>query len=112
VNLLDIVARNPAPEPWAEGEGIPWSDPDFSRRMLKGHLTEAHDRASPRSERIGRHVWIHEVILSSQPSRVLDIACGPGLYSSRLARLGHECTGIDFGPARSVTPAKRRHAAT
>jgi SAM-dependent methyltransferase len=32
-------------------------------------------------------------------SGLLDLGCGPGLYSSRLARLGHVCTGIDFAPA-------------
>lgn len=26
-------------------------------------------------------------------------SCGPGLYSTRLARLGHTCVGIDFSPA-------------
>ena len=30
---------------------------------------------------------------------MLDLGCGPGLYSSRLAALGHECTGIDYSPA-------------
>jgi len=26
------------------------------------------------------------------------LTCGPGLYTSRLARLGHECVGIDYAP--------------
>jgi SAM-dependent methyltransferase len=30
---------------------------------------------------------------------VLDLGCGPGLYTSRLAHLGHECLGIDYSPA-------------
>lgn len=30
------------------------------------------------------------------PTRILDLGCGPGLYTSRLARLGHCCVGIDF----------------
>ncbi len=32
-------------------------------------------------------------------TRILDLACGPGLYSQRLAQLGHICVGIDFSPA-------------
>lgn len=30
---------------------------------------------------------------------MLDLGCGPGLYSHRLATLGHRVHGIDFGPA-------------
>ena len=43
--------------------------------------------------------WIHRSVLTGSPSRLLDLGCGPGLYSSRLARLGHTCHGIDFSPA-------------
>ena len=32
-------------------------------------------------------------------SRVLDLACGPGLHSHELARRGHTTLGIDFSPA-------------
>jgi SAM-dependent methyltransferase len=67
--------------------------------MLEHHLTQEHDLASRRFEIIDRHVdWIHDK-LEGRPSRILDLACGPGLYSSRLTRLGHSCMGIDFGPA-------------
>jgi SAM-dependent methyltransferase len=68
--------------------------------MLHEHLAQDHDRASRRSARIDRHVeWIHSHFLGGAPSQILDLACGPGLYSSRLARLGHRCTGIDYSPA-------------
>ncbi|MGB0387558.1 MAG: class I SAM-dependent methyltransferase [Ardenticatenaceae bacterium] len=100
MNLLDIIHRSPIPEPWAEGEKIPWHVPDFSERMLKEHLTQAHGAASRRSEMIDRHVaWIDRHLLSAQPAKILDLACGPGLYASRLARLGHTCLGIDYAPA-------------
>lgn len=32
--ILDIVEREPEPMPWAEGDNIPWDDPEFSERML------------------------------------------------------------------------------
>ena len=38
-------------------------------------------------------------MLGGKPGRVLDLGCGPGLYTSRLARLGHHCTGLDISPA-------------
>jgi SAM-dependent methyltransferase len=100
VNLLDVVGRAPVPEPWAEGEKIPWHDAAFSQRMLKEHLSQKHDAASRRAPIIERQVgWIHDRVLEGQASRILDLGCGPGLYTSRLARLGHECAGIDYGPA-------------
>ena len=106
LDLLNIVHRQAHPKPWAEGEKIPWNDPEFSRRMLKEHLTQRHDAASRRFSIIDRHVkWIHETILNKKRSKILDLGCGPGLYSSRLALLGHKCHGIDFSPA-SIEYAK------
>jgi SAM-dependent methyltransferase len=94
-----ILDRKPA-EPWSHGGKIPWNDPDFSTRMLREHLSQNHDRASRRSGVIAEQVaWIHQAILGGRVSRVLDLGCGPGFYTSRLAALGHSCVGIDFSPA-------------
>ena len=99
VRLPDLAGRPPM-APWAEGNTIPWDEPGFSARMLREHLSQAHDLASRRFELIDRHVrWLHETVAEGGRGRVLDLACGPGLYSSRLARLGHRCLGIDFSPA-------------
>lgn len=85
---------------WNRAYKIPWDDPDFSRRMLNEHLSQDHDMASRRSEWIDKQVtWIHEHLLQAKPSSILDLGCGPGFYSHRLVTLGHECQGIDFGPA-------------
>lgn len=95
--FTDILHRRRSAQTWQK---IPWHDPDFSRRMLKEHLTQAHDAASRRLSIIDRQVdWIHETLLGGQPAEILDLGCGPGLYASRLAALGHTCTGIDFSPA-------------
>ncbi len=100
MDLLALINRKSIPEPWEEGEKIPWNDPEFSQRMLKEHLSQAHDAASRRFDIIDRHVrWIHNSILQGQPTRILDLGCGPGLYTHRLAQMGHTCTGIDFSPA-------------
>lgn len=100
MDLLSIIKREVPPKHWAEGDNIPWNEPGFSQRMLREHLSQEHDAASRRFAIIDRQVeWIHRAILKSQPSQILDLGCGPGLYASRLARLGHACTGVDFGPA-------------
>ena len=109
MNLLDLINQTAIPAPWAEGEKIPWDDPAFSERMLQEHLTQEHDAASRRFEKIDAHVaWIHRELLEGRPTRILDLGCGPGLYTSRLARLGHTCVGIDFSPA---SIAYARHSA-
>lgn len=111
MRLTDVVAAPRPPQPWAEGDNIPWHEPGFSRRMLREHLSQAHDAASRRSGIIDEHVaWIHGHVLQEQPSRVLDLGCGPGLYTQRLARLGHQCEGIDYSPA-SVEYAREAAAA-
>jgi SAM-dependent methyltransferase len=67
--------------------------------MLAEHLTQDHNHASRRFETIDREVrWIHEELLGGTPTPILDLTCGPGLYTSRLARLGHKCVGIDYAP--------------
>jgi len=104
--LAAFVSRPPI-EPWA-GSGLPWNEPGFSARMLREHLSQAHDRASRRFETIDRHVaWLHREVLGGRKTFVLDLGCGPGLYWARLARMGHECTGIDFSPA-SVAYAREQ----
>ena len=105
MKLLDIVGRTPVPAPWDEGGNIPWNDPAFSARMLEQHLSQEHDRASRPLDVVDRHVeWIHGVLMKGEPGRVLDLCCGPGFYTTRLAALGHDCVGIDFSPA-SITYA-------
>ena len=106
--LLDIINRNPAPPPWSEGDNIPWNEPGFSERMLKEHLSQEHDAASRRFEKIEHHVaWIHQEIFDGRPGLLLDLGCGPGLYASHLTRLGHQVTGIDYSPA-SIAYAKEQ----
>jgi SAM-dependent methyltransferase len=111
-HLLDIVARNSDPEPWQEGDNIPWYEPEFSARMLAEHLTQAHDHASRRTTIIDQHVaWIHQTLLQEAPAKILDLGCGPGLYAQRLADLGHQCVGIDYSPA-SIAYARTQAAQT
>ena len=100
MTLSEVASRQPPAEPWVEGDKIPWHDPEFSRRMLAEHLTQQHDAASRRFDKIDSQVaWIHRELLEETPTRILDLGCGPGLYTSRLAGLGHECVGIDISPA-------------
>jgi SAM-dependent methyltransferase len=99
LSLLDLVNRTSPPAPWNEGDNIPWNDPEFSERMLAEHLSQDHDLASRRAEKIEAQVARMLRDLPPPPSPLLDIACGPGLYLNRLAAAGHPGVGIDFSPA-------------
>ncbi len=100
MTLSDLINRTSPPVPFLEGDNIPWHEPAFSQRMLKEHLSQDHDLASRRSHKIDKQVqWINQELLSSKPAKILELACGPGLYTNRLAALGHECVGIDYSPA-------------
>jgi 2-polyprenyl-3-methyl-5-hydroxy-6-metoxy-1,4-benzoquinol methylase len=113
MDLMEIVRRSRIPQPWSEGEKIPWNEPGFSRRMLRVHLSQEHDWASRRATIIQKHVdWIHREFLCNSPARILDLGCGPGLYTSLLAGLGHDCTGVDFSPASieyAIKNAQKAH---
>ena len=99
ISFADWIEREPV-VPWSPGGKIPWHEPAFSARMLREHLSQQHDRASRRFETIDRHVcWLQENICAGAATRILDLGCGPGFYTARLARLGHDCVGIDFSPA-------------
>jgi len=111
-NILNLVGRKAEPVPWGEGDNIPWSQPGFSERMLKEHLTQAHDMASRRFEIIDKHIeWIHHKLLDEKRTKILDLGCGPGFYTSRLAKLGHECLGIDYSPASIKYAAEQNEKA-
>jgi SAM-dependent methyltransferase len=97
--------------PWAEGEKIPWHEPAFSQRMLREHLSQEHNMASRRLELIEAQIeWIWQALLAGRPAAVLDLGCGPGLYTARLAGRGCPCRGIDFSPA-SIDYARQTAAA-
>ena len=74
--------------------------------MLKYHLNENIDVSSRRISFIESSVeWIKNRFRIGPKSRIADYGCGPGLYSSRLAKLGARVTGIDFSK-RSIEYAE------
>lgn len=75
-----------------------WTDPYTQQQMLKEHLNPTSDGASRKQESI---LKITDFILSqSKPkSCLLDLGCGPGLYTSLFKDKGYDVTGIDFNKA-------------
>ena len=66
MKITDLINDPAPPTPWAQGDNIPWNDPEFSERMLREHLSSEHDLASRREEIIDRQVsWIHDHVLKA-----------------------------------------------
>lgn len=83
-----------------------WTSPDISEMMLRYHLDGEVDLASRRTTFIESSVaWIAERFALGPGMRVIDLGCGPGLYTSRLARTGAAVTGVDFSQ-RSIDYAR------
>jgi SAM-dependent methyltransferase len=106
VKISDIISRGSGFEDFAEA--LPWSDPEFSARTLKHHLSQEHDWASRRLGLIeGQVAWLAGRLPAG--GRVLDLASGPGLYTHLLARRGFKTLGVDFSPA-AIAHARLRAA--
>ena len=73
-----------------------WTDPHIAAQMLKSHLDPHTDGASFKHAFIDRSAaWIAS-LPPDKNARLLDIGCGPGLYTSRFAAHGLRVTGFDF----------------
>src|SRR5258708_15636645 len=86
------------PRPFDPAAELDWGDTVFSRRLLREHLDQDHDSASRRIVEVERHVGRLRRLLPEAPARVLDAACGPGLYAVRLARLRYHVPVIRLRP--------------
>ncbi|NLT66841.1 MAG: class I SAM-dependent methyltransferase [Acidobacteria bacterium] len=102
---LQKINERPAPFEFYTASDL-WTDEHTSAQMLSFHLNGAIDLASRNVEFINRSVeWIASRFSIDMNTTIADFGCGPGLYATRLAKLGARVTGIDFSE-RSIEYAK------
>lgn len=105
MKLLDIHNYTSKPKLYEKGNAIMWTDKHISKQLLNVHLNTDVDLGSRRIETIDSTVkWILENSENKQLN-ILDLGCGPGLYSEKLAQKGHKVTGVDFS-TNSIAYAK------
>ncbi len=72
-----------------------WTDEYISKNLLAAHLDESYNGASRKEDlRIDTINWINTII--TPHSRIIDLGCGPGLYTYELGKNGHTVLGLDF----------------
>jgi SAM-dependent methyltransferase len=85
-----------------------WNEPYISTQLLKAHLDPNIDPASRNKIFMDRSIrWIVQKFNIMEASRVLDLGCGPGLYTHELAKTGAQVTGIDVS-SNSIEYANRK----
>jgi len=84
-----------------------WTDAYLQHQMLREHLNPANDGASRSKESIDKTV---DFILSltNPGSKLLDLGCGPGLYTSVFKDKGYIVTGIDFNKVSIEYASEKR----
>ncbi len=74
-----------------------WTDPHISKQLLQVHLDPDVDLASRKRSTIEKTAqWILESQQAKSKLNILDLGCGPGLYTEIFAHAGHSVTGIDI----------------
>jgi SAM-dependent methyltransferase len=111
-DILAIIIKYAAkPSLFELGDPHLWDDQHISKGMLEAHLNPDNDLASRRHATIDKEV---RYLVSSgtlkKGDRLLDLGCGPGLYSIRLSEQGLSVTGIDIS-SRSLEYARNTAAA-
>jgi len=103
--FLEQVCARPAPFERCTTREL-WTDAHTSGMMLKLHLDAEADAASRSGAFIARSTdWIADRFGVGAGFKIADFGCGPGLYTTALAKKGAQVTGIDFSE-RSLRHAR------
>ena len=103
LDLLQRIARRP--RLYSGRKNSFWTDPYIAAHVLEAHLDPHTEDASRRPQQIGATVetivehCLHAGEPQSGEPRLLDLACGPGLYAEQFAARGFRVTGVDYSPA-------------
>lgn len=108
IDKLLLLLQKPAL--WQRSAEPFWDDEHISKGMLEAHLNPNWDAASRKHRFIDASVkWLSSII--SVNGKIIDLGCGPGLYTKRLSDLGFDVTGMDYSK-RSIEYAKSQDSQT
>ncbi len=107
MKISEIISKSEKPELYEKGSAFMWTDRHISKQLLNVHLNPDIDLASRKKSTIEKTAnWILERQKKKGKLNILDLGCGPGLYTEIFADKGHDVTGIDIS-INSIEYAKR-----
>lgn len=107
MNIKDIVSKTEKPEIYEKGTAFMWTDKHISKELLNIHLNPDIDLGSRKKSTIEKTAnWILNTQKKKGKLAILDLGCGPGLYTEIFAEKGHKVTGIDISK-NSIEYAKK-----
>lgn len=96
MNIKNIIKASTKPALYTPGSAQMWTDEYISTQLLEVHLNQHLDLASRNEKTIDTTIdWILGKTCGEKLN-ILDLGCGPGLYTSKFAEKGHIVTGLDF----------------
>lgn len=106
MKIKELIIAAQKPEIYTPGTALMWVDEYISTQLLETHLSQDIELASRKETTISSTVdWILNKVPGDKLN-ILDLGCGPGLYTEKLAEHGHTVTGIDFS-SNSIHYAKK-----
>ena len=107
MKITDIISKTVRPEIYVKGSSFMWTDEHISKQLLNIHLNPEIDLASRKLSTITKTAnWILNTQKKKGKLNILDLGCGPGLYSEIFAKKGHNVTAIDISK-HSIEYAKK-----
>lgn len=105
MKLNDYIKFDSRPPVYTPGTATMWDDEHISKQLLAVHLNPDIDLASRKPATIISTIEWLEKAIPRPGSAILDMGCGPGLYTEHLSERGYRVTGVDIS-ANSIRYAQ------
>lgn len=107
MKIIDIISKSIKPGLYEKGTSFMWTDNYISKQLLNVHLNPEIDLGSRKMTTIKSTAeWILKIKQEDKELEILDLGCGPGLYSEIFSQSGHKVTGVDISQT-SIDYAKK-----
>ncbi len=107
MDFNELIKASTKPTLYEPGDALMWADRYISKQLLKIHMDPNIDAASRKPESIKKTLEFIYDLCEKSGMNILDLGCGPGIYTQDIAAKGHYVTGMDFSE-NSIAYAKNQ----